>query len=87
MRTSLQRTSQTPSYAHLADWLARLHFVPPNELGSAALHLMADWLARLHFVPSNELGSAALRLMRARLIAGITLEMVEFGSSRQPPDF
>src|SRR5229473_2945052 len=35
------RTSRTPfSYAQLADSFARLHFVPPGQLGSAALRLV-----------------------------------------------
>jgi len=34
------RTAQTPSCTHLADSLARLHFVAPGELGFAALRLV-----------------------------------------------
>jgi hypothetical protein len=62
-------------YAHLADSLARLHFVAPNELGSAALHLVADSLseahvadsfARLRCAPPDELGSRSFCLVRAK---------------------
>jgi hypothetical protein len=46
-----------PSYAHLADSLARLHCVPPNELGSAELRLVADSFARFPSAPLVRLRS------------------------------
>jgi hypothetical protein len=50
------RSSQTPSYAHLADSLARLHFVPPDELGSAALRLVTRARNGHHPLPVRERG-------------------------------